>query len=179
MSLLELTLTVAIAAILFAMVLGLAQHVNHISKIRRAQAELAYWHTAIDAWHAQFGEYPCFDMRRHPERNDTSRLCDKAGTSGTIRNLENVVSNACVHLYGEDGTILGEKFFSEFVAGTPSHIDPWGTPYLYIPADEDPDDTISNPRITYLLLSCGPNGKSPEKGDKDEKTRNDDVYFGH
>ena len=172
----ELCVTIGIASVLFSMALFLAQHVNAITKIRRAQAELAYWHTAIDDWFAQFGEYPSFDMRLDPDMNDTSRICDKAGTTGAIHNLENVASNACIRIDTGDGN-YEFVYFSQFIVGAPNTRDPWGAPYLYIPADEDPDDTICNPRITYLLLSCGPDSKSPLKGDKDE-TERDDVYFG-
>jgi len=176
MTFLELCITIGIASVLFSLALFLAQHVNAITKIRRAQAELAYWHTAIDDWFVQFGEYPSFDMKRDPERNDTSRICDMAGASGVVRNLENIATNACVRIDMGDGT-FEFIYFSQFIVGSPNTRDPWGSPYLYIPADEDPHDRISNPRVTYLLLSCGPDGKSPLKGD-DEKTERDDVYFG-
>lgn len=173
----ELCIVMGIASTLFAMAHLLAQHVNAITKIRRAQAELAQWQAAIDDWFVQFGEYPCFDMRLSPERNDTSRICDKAGLPSTAYNLGNVASNACIRLYNEDGTILDEKFFSQYIVGAPSLKDPWGRFYIYIPADEDPDDTLSHERIIYTLFSCGPDGKSPLTGDN-PKTEQDDVYFG-
>jgi len=177
MTFIELCVTIGIVSSLFAMALFLAQHVNAITKIRRAQAELAYWHAAIDDWFVQFGEYPSFDMRRSDERNDTSRICNMWGAD-TTRNLENVATNACVRIDTGNGT-YDLVYFSSYIVGTPNLIDPWGAPYLYIPADEDPHDTISNPRITYLLLSCGPDGKSPAKGDKQPNVEYDDVYFGH
>ena len=170
---LELCITIGIAGVLFSLALFLAQHVNAITKIRRAQAELAHWHTAIDDWFVQFGEYPSFDMRISPDRA-ASRICDMAGASGAIRNLENIATNACVVI----DDLAQPVFFSQYISGAPNTRDPWGTPYLYIPADDDPyDPPPPNPRITYLLLSCGPDGKSPLKGDN-EKTERDDVYFG-
>ena len=172
----ELCITLGIVSILFAMALFLAQHVNAITKIRRAQAELAYWHTAIDDWFVKYGEYPSFDMRRGDNREDCN-LCNKAYTTGTVYNLAEVASNACVRIDMGDGNYIYE-YFSQYIVGAPNTVDPWGTPYLYIPADEDPDDNISNPRVTYQLLSCGPDGKSFLKGD-DPKTERDDVYFGH
>jgi len=176
MTLLELCFSIGIAGILISTALFLAQHVNAITKIRRAQAELAYWHAAIDDWFVKFGEYPSFDMRRGEER-ENCRICDAEGFPGVIYNLENVASNACVRIVRDDGNFDFE-FFSQYIPGAPSLIDPWGMPYLYIPADEDPNDAVSNPRTTYLLLSCGPDGKSTLKGDNpDLKTERDDVYF--
>jgi len=174
MTLLELSVVIGIVGTLLGLSLLLAKHVEAITKIRRAQAELAMWHESLNRWFVQFGEYPSFDMRLDPERNDTSRICDKAETTGAIRNLENVASNACVIIEGISKPI----FFSEYIVGAPNTRDPWGTPYLYIPADEDPDDTVCNPRINYQLLSCGPDNKSRLKGDKQE-TERDDVYFDH
>ena len=176
MSLLELAISISIASVLLAMVLGLARHVNAITKIRRAQAELAQWHAAIDDWFVQFGEYPAFDMGVSDERSDGNRLCDTSG--GRIpMNLSNAVERACVRIDG-DGTL---EFFRSYVIGSPNIVDPWGMPYIYIPADNDPDDNIVNPRTTYQLFSCGPDGRSRINDTSinggDERTTNDDVYF--
>ena len=181
MSLLELALAVGIASVLFALVLGLAQHVNVIMKIRRAQAELGMWHTAIDNWFVQFGEYPAFDLSGDgAERNDGNRLCDTSGTRIPM-NLSNALERACVRV-ADDGGDSGLVFFSSYVVGSTNTIDPWGMPYIYIPADNDSDDTIVNPRTTYQLFSCGPNGKSYVDGggainNGNERTTRDDVYF--
>ena len=173
----ELCVTIGIAGILFSMALFLAQHVNAITKIRRAQAELAYWHAAIDDWFARYGEYPNFDMSISPERSQANVIGEyRYGTAGSIFNLERVVSNACVRIDLGDGN-YELVYFSQHIAGAPNTIDPWRTPYIYIAADDDPYDNISNERTTYMLLSCGPDSKSPAKDDKDE-TERDDVYFG-
>ena len=178
MSLLELSLTIGMVGVLFALVLGLAQHVNAITKIRRAQAELGEWHTAIDTWFVQFGEYPCFDLSGDgAERSDSTRQCDTSG--GRIpMNLSNALERVCVRIDG-DGDLV---FFRSYVTGSPNIIDPWGVPYIYIPADNDSDDNIVNPRTTYQLFSCGPNGKSYVDGggainNGNERTTHDDVYF--
>ena len=171
MSLLELAITVSMASILFALVLGLARHVNAITKIRRAQAELAQWHTAIDNWFVQFGEYPAFDMAGATERSDGNRLCDTSGARIPM-NLSNALERACVRIDG-DGDLI---FFRAYVTGSPNILDPWGMPYIYIPSDNDSDDNIVNPRTIYHLFSCGPDGKSWVNSDNERTTRND-VYF--
>ena len=172
-TLIEMVITVGIISVLLAMALLLAKHVEAITKIRRAQAELAEWHEALNRWFVQFGEYPCFRLlNTGDERADSTTRCVKYGSANTISNLIWVASNACVNVGGNDVV-----YFSQYIVGSPNTIDPWGVPYLYIPEDDDPEDSIVNPRSTYYLLSCGPDGKSPAKGD-DDKTENDDVYFG-
>ena len=172
MTLLELCLVMGIVSVLFAMALLLTRHVTAITKIRRAQAELGQWHASLDNWFAQFGEYPCFGA-------DGALVCQPRG-SYTV-NLENTASNACVDVEGH------LVFFSEYIIGTPSLIDPWGTPYIYIAQDNDPFDAVSNPRNLYTLFSCGPdgrtkieiqvNGVSVSVNNGDERSAYDDVYF--
>ena len=168
LTLLELCFTVGIVSILFAMVLVLTRYVDHLTRLRRAQAELGQWHAALDNWFVQFGEYPCYDARKG-EQSDSTLTCWPLG-SYTV-NLSNTIENACVRVGNNDYV-----FFREYITGAPSHIDPWGTPYIYIAQDDNPDDAISNTRTVYKLFSCGPDGKTPIKGD-DEKTERDDVYF--
>ncbi|MCL2104053.1 MAG: hypothetical protein FWH21_03210 [Kiritimatiellaeota bacterium] len=169
-TLLELCFTVGIASILFAMVLVLTRYVDHLTRLRRAQAELGQWHAAIDNWFVQFGEYPCYDARKGEQSDDTLTCWPKGSYT---MNLSNTIENACVRVGDNDDYV----FFREYITGAPSHIDPWGTPYIYIAQDDNPDDTISNTRVMYYLFSCGPDGKSPRKGDTDKRTERDDVYF--
>ena len=165
MTLIELCVTIGIASVLFSMALFLAQHVNAITKIRRAQAELAYWHTAIDDWFVQFGEYPCFDKN--------GDLVCSMDADKFIDNLVAVTNRACAVIDGQ------EIYFSTYVVGAPSHIDPWGKPYILICLDDDPEDPPPpNPRIIYYLFSCGPNGESPKANDYTKDNDHDDVYFG-
>lgn len=58
MTMIELSIVMAIMSVLLALVLGLGKHVNAVVKIRRAQADLGEWHEALNRWYLQFGEYP-------------------------------------------------------------------------------------------------------------------------
>ena len=184
MTFIELCLTIGIASILFSLALFLAQHVNTITKIRRAQAELAQWHTAIDDWFVQFGEYPAFDMSViDAERKDVC-VCGIGEDYEITMNLSNALDRVCVRITLDEDPI----FFRSFVVGSPSMTDPWGMYYIYIPEDENSKDTVVNPRTTYRLFSCGPDGKSYILADSDimikindgnEGTIQDDVYFGN
>jgi Tfp pilus assembly protein PilE len=175
-TLLELCFTVSIAAILFAMVLVLTRYVDHLTRLRRAQAELGQWHTALNNWFAQFGEYPCYDARKG-EQSDATLTCQPRGSYTT--NLSNTIENACVEIDGE------YVFFKSYIVGTPSHIDPWGQAYIYIAQDNNPYDTISDTRTVYTLFSCGKDCKTKTAfsdvsviiNNGDERSARDDVYF--
>jgi type II secretory pathway pseudopilin PulG len=169
MTLVELSFTIGIMSLLLAMVLGLARHVNAITKVRRAQTELGQWHEALDRWFIQFGEYPCYDARKG-DQSDSTLTCWPKGNYNL--NLTHTVSNACVRVGDNDYV-----YFSSYVAGAPSLLDPWGKPYIYIAQDDNPDDGISGTRIVCHLFSCGPNGKSSIINPNDTNTERDDIYF--
>ena len=173
MSFIELCIVIGMVSILFAMVLGLAKHVNAITRIRRAQAELGEWHEALNRWFNQFGEYPCFDMSGSDERSSDNLVCSMNASRFT-HNLTNVIERACVRI--DVGGNYELIHFRSYITGSPNPVDPWGMPYILICEDDDPDDSNVNPRTTYRLFSCGPDAKTKIIGN-DEKTERDDVYF--
>jgi len=188
-TLLELCFTVGIASILFAMVLVLTKYVDALTRIRRAQADLGQWHTSLNNWFVQFGEYPFYNARQgEPSRGTLT--CQPLG-SFTL-NLSNTVENACIHISDPSsqcqpgcGDLSHYVFFRSYIVGTPNHIDPWGNAYIYIAMDDNPFDDVSNPRNVYTLFSCGPDGKTKTEfhgvdvnvNNGDAKTERDDVYF--
>ena len=176
MTMIELAIVMGIVSILMAMVLGLARHVDATVKIRRAQADLGEWHETLNRWHLQFGEYPYarIDTRddspgpldsvdwtlKDPSRFPLAVLTNDAGASGCyVRYYTNA------HPGGTNIT------FRSFLTTAISTVDPWGTPYIYVPSDN---------AQAYTLFSCGPNRKSADIPTGTPATPDptlDDIYF--
>lgn len=158
-TLIEISFVTAIAAVMMAMILGLAQHISAISDIRRAQTDLATWHQAMDNWHDTFGEYPGDIIRENGAR-------DSPLDGETLGNLSNVYYKASQFFY--DNTSIAEVKFETYCTQPVKISDPWKTPYIYL-RDEG--------RQSYKLFSCGPDARTPDLGDE-ERTGYDDIYFG-
>lgn len=168
MTLIELGIVMGIVSILLALVLSLGRHVNAVVKIRRAQADLGEWHEALNRWHLQFGEYPyeAVDIE-----NGTVLESDLINTSTPSFNLSNVLER-CYLRYAVSGSTTNITFRS-FLTSDITHIDPWGTPYIY---DCDPG------RKSYTLFSCGSDSSSVLNGSAIGRTSTpdptlDDIYF--
>ena len=158
MTMIELAIVMGIVSILMALVLGLARHVDAAVKIRRAQAELGEWHESLNRWHLQFGEYPharidtqaadpakeLFDdiewEFEHPRDYPLTILTNDTKSSGCY-----VRYYTAAHPGGTNIT------FRSFLTTAVSTVDPWGTPYIYLPSDN---------AQAYELFSCGPNRRT-------------------
>lgn len=133
MTLIELGVVMGIVTAMLALVLGLARHVNEVTKYRRAQADLGEWHETLHAWYLKFGMYPNPDSSQFSQ-NVESNLVWLASTNSASQYY--VVQQA-------DGTRFP---FSALASKPLKPYDPWGTPYFY--------QSFTN---SYELLSCGPN----------------------
>ena len=163
----ELGIVMGIVAVLLALVLGLARHVDATVKIRRAQADLGEWHETLNRWHLQFGEYPYAKIDTMTE-SDSSALLDPNNPS---LNLSNLLQNCEVSF--ETATSPTKVTFRSFLTSNLKHIDPWGTPYIY--------DCAPGGR-SYILYSCGPDASSMlNNKDIGQTTAHDptldDIYF--
>lgn len=149
MTMIELGIVMGIVTVLLALVLSLGRHVNGIVKIRRAQADLGEWHEALNRWHLQFGEYPYAAIDANG--NEETLL----NASDPDRNFSNILARAHVQLTtGGSGSTTNITFRSFRTSGV-SHIDPWGTPYIY---------TCDENRKSYTLYSCGPDAHTRVSG---------------
>ena len=153
MTMIELGIVMGIVSVLFALVLGLARHVDATVKIRRAQAELGEWHEAISRWHIQFGEYPharidSTNTGEPQELFDNPTWNFTQPSSHPLSILTNETTGALFR-YATTRHPGGTNItFRSFLTSSASTIDPWGTPYIYIPYDN---------AKAYTLFSCGPN----------------------
>ena len=169
MTMIELGIVMGIVTVLLALVLSLGRHVNGIVKIRRAQTDLGEWHETLNRWHLQFGEYPhgAIDVN-----GNESTLLDAYDPD---MNFSNILARAYVQLKaGDSGSTTNITFRSFRISGV-SHIDPWGTPYIY---------TCDESRKAYTLYSCGPdthtlvNGTVYPSGAASVPNPSlDDIYF--
>ena len=149
MTMIELAIVMGIVSILMALVLGLARHVDASVKIRRAQAELGEWHETLNRWHLQFGEYP--HARIDTTAVDPDDSVDSLDFVDSIDPLA-LLTNRCeiiMPLSGSTTTI--NITFRSFLTTAVSTVDPWGTPYIYLPSDN---------AQAYTLFSCGPNRRT-------------------
>ena len=168
MTMIELSIVMAIVSVLLALVLGLGRHVNAVVKIRRAQADLGEWHEALNRWYLQFGEYPyeAVDVATgEPLQTDLME------PNNPTLNFSNILAR-CYLRFSVSGSATNVSFRTFATSGA-SHIDPWGTPYIY---DCDPG------RKAYTLFSCGPDGRSKLNGKLIGQSSNidptlDDIYF--
>jgi len=164
MTLIELGIVIGIVSILMALVLGLARHVNATVKIRRAQTELGEWHDTLNRWRLQFGEYP--HARIDTTRDDSVDLLDSIDLTEPSRFPLTILTNQCEIIY-PDRTVT----FRSFLTSVVSTVDPWGTPYIYIPSDN---------AQAYTLFSCGPDRKSADIPTGAASTPDptlDDIHF--
>lgn len=157
MTLIELSIVMSIVSILLALVLGLARHVDTAVKIRRAQADLAEWHESIQRWFLQFGEYPHagIDTTRADapaERFDTPDWSFREPRLYPLAILTND-TQCFVHYDAPETNIT----FRSLLTASVSTVDPWGTPYIYIPSEN---------AKAYALFSCGPNRQTMVGGQR-------------
>ena len=155
MTMIELAIVMGIVSILMALVLGLARHVDASVKIRHAQADLGEWHETLNRWYLQFGEYPY--ARIDTTRNDPNEPFDFDNWSLTTPSryplailTNDTDSSGCYVRFERNGTTTNITFRS-FLTTAVSTIDPWGTPYIYLPSDN---------AQAYTLFSCGPNRRT-------------------
>ena len=168
MTMIELSIVMAIASVLLALVLGLGRHVNAVVKIRRTQADLGEWHEALNRWYLQFGEYP-YEAVDVATGNLLQTDLIKPDTP--TLNFSNILAR-CYLRFSVSGSTTN-VLFRTFATSGASHIDPWGTPYIY---DCDPG------RKAYTLFSCGPDARSKLNGKLIGQSSNidptlDDIYF--
>jgi len=166
MTMIELGIVMGIVSVLIALVLGLGRHINATVKIRRAQADLGEWHETLNRWHLQFGEYP-FGLVR--ENGEEETVMESATPE---MNLSNVLSRAYVQFALANGGTTNITLLA-YRASNVSHIDPWGTPYIY---------TCDASRRAYTLFSCGPDASSVLNGvaigtASPGQATLDDIYF--
>ncbi|MFA7172116.1 MAG: type II secretion system protein GspG [Kiritimatiellia bacterium] len=159
-TLIELGFVTAIAAVLMAMVLGLAQHISAISDIRRAQSDLAAWHQAMDNWHNTFGEYP-------GDIIDGGKTKEYLLSTDYLANLSNVYYKCQARFY--IGTESTNYHFSSCCTMPASIYDPWGTPYVY---RRDVN------KQAYELFSCGPDADTElPPSTSGASSTSDDIFF--
>ena len=158
-TLIELSFVTGIAAMLLAMILGLAHHITRTSNISKTKTVLAAWHLAMDNWHQTFGEYPgdIYEGGKFIESpyND----------SDILGRLSNTYYQVSITLYVNGG--MNGVDFSSYATQPVKVFDPWGTPYIYIRHEN---------KQSYELFSCGPDASTPVLGDE-ERTGFDDIYF--
>jgi len=154
MTMIELAIVMGIVSILMALVLGLARHVDASVKIRRAQAELGEWHESLNRWHLQFGEYPHARIKTDVDSVDSLDSVDWDLTTPSRYPLailtNDTDSSGCYVRFEHDGVPTNITFRS-FLTTAVSTVDPWGTPYIYLPSDN---------AQSYELFSCGPNRRT-------------------
>ena len=174
MTMIELAIVMGIVSILMALVLGLARHVDAAVKIRRAQAELGEWHESLNRWHLQFGEYPHARIKTDVDSVDSLDSVDWDLTTPSRYPLailtNDTDSSGCYVRFEHDGVPTNITFRS-FLTTAVSTVDPWGTPYIYLPSDN---------AQAYTLFSCGPNRKSADIPTGTAATPDptlDDIYF--
>ncbi|MDD4101584.1 MAG: type II secretion system protein GspG [Kiritimatiellae bacterium] len=164
MTMIELGIVMGIVSVLLALVLGLARHVNTVVKIRRAQADLGEWHETLNRWHLRFGEYPHAFI--DTQGNDpVENLIREDQPQANLTNL----LDRCEIRFADNGP--SEATFRSFLTSDLSHLDPWGTPYIYIPSENAQD---------YTLFSCGPDAKSsniPSGTPLTPDSTRDDIHF--
>jgi type II secretory pathway pseudopilin PulG len=158
-TLIELSFVTGIAALLLAMILGLAQHVTRISNISKAKTVLGAWHQAMDNWHQAFGEYPG-DIYE-----GGTLIGSPYNDSEVLGRLSNTYYQVSIILYSNN--TMGGVDFRNYATQPVKIFDPWGTPYIY-----ERDES----KQAYQLYSCGPDASSPVLGDED-RTGYDDIYF--
>ena len=156
MTMIELAIVMGIVSILMALVLGLARHVDASVKIRRAQAELGEWHESLNRWHLQFGEYPHARIKTDVDSVDSLDSVDWDLTTPSRYPLailtNDTDSSGCYVRYYTDAHPGGTNItFRSFLTTAVSTVDPWGTPYIYLPSDN---------AQSYELFSCGPNRRT-------------------
>ena len=150
MTMIELAIVMGIVSILMALVLGLARHVDASVKIRRAQAELGEWHESLNRWHLQFGEYPHARIKTDVDSVDSLDSVDWDLTTPSRYPLA-ILTNQCEVIMRLSETTTTNITFRSFLTTAVSTVDPWGTPYIYLPSDN---------AQAYELFSCGPNRRT-------------------
>lgn len=161
MTMIELSITLAIVSLLTATLVGLSRHTNAVIALRKAQVELGEWGEALHQWYLAFGEYP---YARIDEHNNESRREQETGRLA-VNNLSNIVHDVYVTL--QDNGRATNVTFRSFMKRNISIKDPWGKPYIYF---------VDEGHLSYQLFSCGPDGKSEVLGDLPE-TSLDDLTF--
>ncbi|MDX9868515.1 MAG: type II secretion system protein GspG [Kiritimatiellia bacterium] len=169
MTLIELAIVMGIVSLLMALVLGLARHVDATVKIRRAQAELGEWHESLNRWHLKFGEYPHarIDTGNNTEKPEELFAPPKTEFADSSDFPLTVLTNQCEILY-PGKTVTFRSFLTSEKVNT---VDPWGTPYIYLPSDN---------ALSYALFSCGPDRKSegiPTGTPSTPDPTLDDIHF--
>ena len=168
MTMIELAIVMGIVSILMALVLGLARHVDAAVKIRRAQAELGEWHESLNRWHLQFGEYPHARIKTDVDSVDSVDSLDFVDSIDPLA----LLTNRCEIIMPLSGSTTTTNItFRSFLTTAVSTVDPWGTPYIYLPSDN---------AQSYELFSCGPNRKSADIPTGTAATPDpalDDIYF--
>ncbi len=175
MTLIELCLVMGIVAGLIALVLGLGRHVNAVVKIRRAQADLGEWHETLNRWYLQFGEYPHARIDTHLDSIDSLdsvdwKFIDPSRYPLTVLTNDTDSSGCYVRFVDSAGTSINITFRS-FLTTAVNTVDPWGTPYIYIPSDN---------AKSYTLFSCGSDRKTvdiPSGTPSSPDPTLDDIYF--
>ncbi|MBP7831380.1 MAG: hypothetical protein KA248_15845, partial [Kiritimatiellae bacterium] len=133
------------------LVLGLARHVDAAVKIRRAQAELGEWHESLNRWHLQFGEYPHARIDTDLDSVDSLDSLDSVDLTTPSRYPLTILTNQCEIIMPLSGSTTTNITFRSFLTTAVSTVDPWGTPYIYLPSDN---------AQSYELFSCGPNRRT-------------------
>lgn len=162
MTMIELTITMSILALLISTLVGLSRHTNAVIALRRAQVELGEWDEALHQWYLTFEEYPY--ARINGENGATSGEEMESGPQA-VHNLSNIVQNVYATL--QDNGRSTNVTFRSFMQRNISIKDPWGKPYIYL---------VDDGHLSYKLFSCGPDRKSELLGDLPE-TSLDDVFF--
>ena len=159
-TLIELSMTAGIAAVLLGMVIGLSRHLNAVTDIKQAQTDLAEWQQALHEWYLEFGEYPYAAI---DSDGNIDPLISETGKKMRY-NLSNVLNRASVWIDIPGGNT--NITFKSFMKGAGRINDPWRQQYVYL-CDEG--------HRAYTLFSTGPNAKSEVLGDQAE-TSLDDIY---
>ena len=171
MTLIELGIVMGIVSVLIALVLGLGRHVDAAVKIRRAQADLGEWHETLNRWFLQFGEYP-YQSLDVATGNPLETTLLNADTPSL--NLSNLLAS-CYLQFTASGSYTN-LYFRSYLTSDLNHIDPWGSPYIYVC---DPG------RKAYTLFSCGADSKTilsdgtgiPTGTPSTPDPTLDDIYF--
>ena len=176
----ELCIVMGIVSILFALVLGLARHVDATLKIRRAQVDLGEWHESLNRWFLQFGEYPharilhdrqeIIYLLQSPNLNINGTTYTDARANLTLI-TNDTVNSGCYIRFAYSNPSTTNITFQSFLTTAVNTIDPWGTPYIYIPTEN---------AKAYTLFSCGPNRKThgiPQNTSATPDPALDDIHF--
>jgi prepilin-type N-terminal cleavage/methylation domain-containing protein len=140
-TLIELLTVIAIIGILSAITFGVVRSVSERSSISRARGELAMLQLALDAYKAQFGDYPQTDQ----SDEFLQAMVGKRGPTGAAISRKPFIELSKF--------TLSNPAQDPLTVATLTLNDPWGMPYRYVYKD---GVATAWRQTAFVLYSAGP-----------------------